>query len=260
MAYLIFISSIYLFAFTDSNKVAASSNRNSVEIKDSKVAEQQNIESIKVQEQQKIETSLVTSNNIEKDPPPSVNPEFIAPVETPINPNYSVFFKDDAFLGDSISEGLSYYGYLEDTGVIAGKGLSITKGIDESDKIIALRPKRVFILFGINDIDDRTPSSWLVGQYTSLVVKLKTKLPDSKIYVMSILPVLEGVVENTHINNAHIIECNKGLIQMTNQENVNYVNLGSLLNESNKYLYEGDGIHLKPDFYPLWLNYLENIS
>jgi hypothetical protein len=171
---------------------------------------------------------------------------------------YKEFFKDDAFLGDSISEGLSFYDFLDENSVVAEKGLNITKGIDESDKVIALKPKRVFILFGVNDSDDRTPSSWLVDQYTKLVVKLKTKLPNSKIYVTSILPVLEKTVNNPHINNAHINECNSGLKNMAIQQNVNYVNLASLLNESNTNLYENDGIHFKSDFYNMWLNYLEN--
>ena len=173
--------------------------------------------------------------------------------------NFKEFFKNDAFLGDSISEGLSFYDYLDDSRVIAVKGLSITKAIDEADKVIALKPQRVFILLGVNDIDDRTPSSWLIGQYTTLVEKLKTKLPDSQIYVTSILPVLPSLVQNPHINNAHIQECNEGLIKMAAQENVTYVNLASILNSSNTNLYEDDGIHFKSEFYKLWLNYLEGI-
>ncbi|AFM39487.1 lysophospholipase L1-like esterase [Desulfosporosinus acidiphilus SJ4] len=177
----------------------------------------------------------------------------------PQTSNFKEFFKNDAFLGDSISEGLSFYDFLDDSRVIADKGLSITKGIDEADKIIALKPQRVFILIGLNEADDRTASSTLVDEYTKLVEKLKTSLPNSKIYVTSILPVLENLVKNSHLNNAHIKECNAGLIDMANKENVNYVNLASILNDSNKNLYEDDGIHYKSDFYRMWLTYLENL-
>ncbi|MDP4160913.1 MAG: GDSL-type esterase/lipase family protein [Bacillota bacterium] len=177
----------------------------------------------------------------------------------PRNSNYKEFFKNDAFLGDSISEGLFYFDFLDENRVIAEKGLSITKGIDEADKVIALNPNNVFVLFGVNDIDDRTSSSWIVEQYTTLVKKLKTRLPNSQIYVLSILPVLESQVKNPHINNAHIKECNAGLNTMASQEDVHFVNLGLLLNDNNKNLYAGDGIHFKPDFYSLWLNYLEDI-
>ena len=277
------VISIYTFAFDNSNKVKAAINENRPEI-----------ESGKLEEPENPQISSATSENTEKDEPPdSVNAELTSPNEpqisssqpsngqpsssqpsngqlpngqpsnsqpvTPENSNYKEFFKDDAFLGDSISEGLSYYDFLDDNRVIAGKGLSIIKGIDESDKIIALQPHRVFILFGVNDIDDRTPSSWLVEQYTTLVVKLKTKLPNSKIYVISILPVLEKLVNNPHINNVHINECNLGLINMASLEDVNYINLGALLNDSNKNLYEGDGIHYKSDFYTLWLDNLESV-
>lgn len=244
---------IYVIIF-NSNNVKALSNQSTPKVETATATKPQNTDSA---DKTGSSTSSSTNNGVN-----SVSVS-TAPSGTQASgvqsTNYKEFFKDDAFFGDSISEGLFFYDFLDENRVVAEKGLSITKGIDEADKIIALKPKRVFILFGVNDIDDRTPSSRLVDQYTTLVVKLKTGLPDSRIYVTSILPVLENIVKNPHINNAHIKECNSGLMNMAVQQNVNYINLASLLNDHNINLYEDDGIHYKSDFYGIWLNYLESI-
>lgn len=250
------VVSISIYAFISSNNVKAMSNQDNPKIETNNITKQENNTGV---EDLSSSAEKATSDSVNSIPVvSSVEPQ--TSNSQPVSTDYKKFFKDDAFLGDSISEGLSFYDFLDDNRVIAEKGLSITKGIDEADKIIALKPSRVFILFGVNDIDDRTRISWIVDQYTTLVVKLKTKLPNSKIYVTSILPVLENLVNNTHINNAHIQACNIALMHMAGQQNVNYINLASLLNDTNKDLYEGDGIHFKSDFYIMWLNYLESIS
>ncbi|WP_088228215.1 GDSL-type esterase/lipase family protein [Desulfosporosinus sp. FKB] len=249
------VTGVSIFVFAGSNKAQASGSLQSPATGNNTISDSSNIE------------STASANTAQKDSPNTADAQETKsqPVTSANEPatqqasDFKEFFKDDAFLGDSITEGLSFYDYLDDSRVIAEMGLSITKGIDEADKIIALKPKRVFILIGLNEADDRTSSKVLVDDYTKLVEKLKANLPNSQIYVTSMLPVLENVVKNPHLNNAHIKECNNGLIAMTNKENVNYVNLGSILNDSNKNLYEDDGIHFKSDFYRMWLTYLENL-
>ena len=263
---IIIVTSI--FAFEGSNKVTANvatinqendvgeQKSSDIDISSPAYTDKETPPSIEPEPKPKIEPQPTPTPAPEPEPEPEISN---SPQEIERYSNYKEFFKDDVFLGDSISEGLFYYDFLDENRVIASKGLSIIRGIDEADKAIALNPNNVFILFGVNDIDDRTPTSWIIGHYTTLVEKLKTKLPNSQIYVLSILPVLESQVKNPHINNAHIQECNAGLKNMASYEDVKYINLGLLLNENNKNLYAGDGVHFKPDFYSLWLNYLESI-
>lgn len=171
--------------------------------------------------------------------------------------NHKEFFKNDVFMGDSVTEGLSFYGYLDESRVYSKVGISITMAKNQIDSIVKLNPTNIFLLFGINDMGSAMSSQWFVAQYKELIHYIKSKLPDSKIYIQSILPVMPFVeVRAPYIKNSHITECNEGLKSMAKQENVNFINIASILNDSNKYLFESDGIHFKSDFYGLWLDYL----
>lgn len=183
-----------------------------------------------------------------------------AAVTNPTVSNYREFFKQDVFMGDSISEGLSFYEYLDENMVVAKKGASVSSAVDNVDTIAVLKPNRIFIMYGVNNMDDTTPSKWFVDQYIQLINAIRQKLPNAEIYIQSVMPVIEKIVHknNTHINNAHINECNEALKIMAIQQGVNFLNVASILNESNKYLYEGDGTHFISKFYPLWLNYIES--
>lgn len=170
--------------------------------------------------------------------------------------NYKEIFKNDIFIGDSISEGLNYYEFIDDNNVIAKKGMSISAALNEVDKIVALNPKNIYILFGVNDMGATTSSKWIVEQYTKLIDSIKLKIPDANIYIQSIMPVLPKVEKRApYITNVHISECNNSLMEMVKKEKINYLDVASVAN-SNQDLYEGDGVHFKSQFYPLWLNYV----
>jgi Lysophospholipase L1 and related esterases len=173
--------------------------------------------------------------------------------------NYKEFFKGDVFMGDSITDGISYCEFLDDVNVCAKVGINISNTKNEVNRIAIQNPRNIYLLYGVNDMDDTMPSQWFVEQYRELLHRVKAKFPNSNIYVQSILPVAPEVEQKTpHINNKHINETNEGLINMAKQENVNYLNIASVLNENNRDLYEPDGTHFKAPFYTLWLNYVAN--
>lgn len=78
---------------------------------------------------------------------PSVNQKFES------SEDYQVIFQNDLFFGDSITEGLSFYEYIDEHDVIAKPGLTLTKAEKELDKIAGLQPHNVYMMFGANDID-----------------------------------------------------------------------------------------------------------
>lgn len=178
------------------------------------------------------------------------------------NYNYKDFFKNDVFLGDSISEELSFYEFLDEANVAAKKGVNIYRAKDEVDKVVAQNPKRIFILFGANDMDGTLTSEQFVGYYDQIIKNIKEKLPNCQIYVQSIFPVLPEVAKNKpYLGDEYVNEFNAALINMAKRDNIHYINVASVLNSGNQNLYEPDGIHFKSDFCPLWLNYIiENIN
>lgn len=174
--------------------------------------------------------------------------------------NYNEIFKDSIFMGDSISIGLSAYGFLSDSRVDAKVGASTIYARSRVNTIAQYNPKKVFLLYGINELSVATSSQSFVDRYRQVVKDLKNKLPDSKIYIQSVLPIAPFVEDNrSDLRNSHLKECNEGLIKMAKEENISYIDIASLLNESNRNLYAGDGIHFQPKFYIMWLNYLDNV-
>ncbi|BDR67313.1 hypothetical protein K144312032_15410 [Clostridium tetani] len=173
--------------------------------------------------------------------------------------NYKEFFKNDVFMGDSISEALIYYEFLDEKNVCAKKAININNAKNEVGKISIKNPRNIYMLYGVNDMDNTVPSKWFIDHYRTLIHKVKEKFPNSKIYVQSVLPVLPMVQKRKPtMTNSYINECNTGLMKMAREENVNFLNIKSMLNENNRDLYEGDGIHFKPKFYPVWLSYIIN--
>lgn len=168
-------------------------------------------------------------------------------------------FKNDLFLGDSITKGLSSYKVLNDANVCAKVGNTINQVRDMVNSSAITNPKRIFILCGVNNVDKTPNREMFSNNYLQLIHTVKAKFPQSTIYVQSILPILPIAEQNTpYLNNSCIDAYNKIIMNIAESENLTYINLASILNASNKNLYEGDGLHYKSGFYPLWLNYLKD--
>ncbi|GAB6181933.1 hypothetical protein JCM14036_32520 [Desulfotomaculum defluvii] len=173
---------------------------------------------------------------------------------------YKEFFKQDVFMGDSITEAISYLDLLDQANVCATIGININEAKSQISSIKISNPRNIYLLYGVNDMDDRTDSNWFVGQYRELVRSLKVRFPEAQIYVQSVLPVAAKVErQKPHTNNRHIYKCNEGLAQMAAEERVEFIDIASLINDTNKKLYDSDGIHFKAPFYQLWFNYLIDI-
>ncbi|WP_416198209.1 MAG: SGNH-hydro domain-containing protein [Sporanaerobacter sp.] len=193
------------------------------------------------------ENSDVELNNDEKVDPTEIDDK---------NKNYSEIFKDDLFVGDSITDSLSFYEILEEKNVIAKLGLTVVQGEKEINNIKKANPSNIYLLFGMNDVLMGIDGQKFAKNYAEFVHKIQDELPDANIYVQSVIPVSPNVKQKKPLlNNVNIDKFNEALMQMCKDENINYIDLRPIL-ENESELYEPDGIHLKYKFYKLWLNYL----
>lgn len=166
-------------------------------------------------------------------------------------------FKNDLFLGDSITKGLVSYNVLESSNVCAQVGIGINKLTSNVVYAANIHPERIFIMCGINDINPNLTEETFSSDYIKLLHTVKSKFPDSKIYVQSILPVLPKLEKaDPNINNSYIIKYNMLLKKIADAESVKYLDTASILNSKNEDLYAEDGLHFKKSFYSLWLNYI----
>ncbi|MBC8375312.1 MAG: hypothetical protein H8E26_04645 [FCB group bacterium] len=95
------------------------------------------------------------------------------------------------FLGNSITEGFDLNHYFPEhqvinRGIIADHMDGIMERLENS--ALSLRPKKLFLMIGINDIGDQRSDEYLKAMYVTLVDTLTTSLPETDIYLLSILP------------------------------------------------------------------------
>ncbi|MGL4739581.1 MAG: GDSL-type esterase/lipase family protein [Sarcina sp.] len=171
--------------------------------------------------------------------------------------NYKDTFSTSVFLGDSQTEGLEVYNILNPTSVVALKGGNLVTAKNSMQTLKNLSPSTVFILYGMNDIlIYENDINSFIKDYEILIKEIKNTVPEGKIVVNAILPVNSNVLQNRPIYQ-NINKYNIELEKLCSALNVPFVNSSSLLS-NDKNLFEGDGMHLKPEFYTKWLNILKN--
>ncbi len=171
------------------------------------------------------------------------------------------FYENTVFMGDSITEGLMEMELVNQYNVISNKGDTVVKGKENIDKVVSLQPKNVVLLYGMNDViefDGGGPGGpdKFKAHYLEFINDIKTKLPNTNIYIQAPLPVMDRAIEtNGRLTNTNLDEFRKLAYEVSEETAVNYLNIDVLVRDKGE-LYEQDGIHLKYDFYLKWLSYL----
>lgn len=186
-----------------------------------------------------------------------------APLEKTPRISYKTIFQHSVFLGDSITEALSYHDILNEFNVVAGAGktaeLSLKGG--DVDQVAERNPQHVFILLGSDDIllppqITDNPKSYSLKFYAKLIDSIKEKLPKATITVLPVTPVTPEA-EKTEPRYKNINDYNQGLKELASRKQVGFVDLTSLFMDSQN-LFSSDGIHFKPEFYTRMLDLLKD--
>lgn len=166
-------------------------------------------------------------------------------------------FHSSVFLGDSITEGLAYHEVLADENVLAGAGKTAEFAMEDMEQLTKRNPKHIFIQLGSDDIlwPTEDPQRYAINHYTALLEAIKQKLPQAEITVLSVTPVTdEALGKEPRYQN--IPDYNEKLKEMAAEEQVAFVDLTPVAVDHPD-LYDTDGIHFKPEFYPLMLEALK---
>lgn len=174
------------------------------------------------------------------------------------------FFSNALFIGDSITEGISAYGFLDKKNVLAVKGLTVLKAEKEMDAIAKRKPDRIYILLGSNDLLYGMDSEKFSSEYIEFIQHIKEKLPETKLYIQSIFPVSREVEsKKPMLSNSRIDIFNKDLKKMAEQQGIGYIDISGLLKDASGIMnkdYTSDGIHVKYKFYSIWLDCIKRNS
>lgn len=173
----------------------------------------------------------------------------------PDESSFKSIFSNSVIMGDSISESLAEYDILEKSSVVAYKGRNTESALGDVKTTINLQPQKVFMTYGMNDLLlFNGNAKTFVEHYEKLINAVKKGLPNSQIYVCSVLPVQQiAINENSAFKNYP--KFNIALEDMCKNLGITYIKTDDLLDGHSEY-YEPDGIHMKMNFYPSWLNRL----
>ena len=181
-----------------------------------------------------------------------------------------------AFIGDSRTQGFIMYNELKNVQDYSYIGLMVDTAVtkkfiktDNGEKITLLEDmknkdiNRVYIMLGVNELGWVYPQVFKL-KYGELVDKIKQVKPNCKIYLQSIIPVTKSRDKSDKIfNNKKINEFNTLIKEVSNEKNVEYLDVASALKDSEGYLPEEastDGIHVGKKYCEKWLSYIKNNS
>lgn len=164
--------------------------------------------------------------------------------------DFNSIFEDCFFVGDSRTVGMTDSGYLDSSKTCAQIGVSVDHLSWHMEEVAAQNPENLIVSYGVNDaaIYGSDVDSF-IENYASILTDVQTMLPNTTIYVNSILPVKE---QCQNVYNGDITLYNDALKELCQQNNYIYID-NSEVAEEGADLYSGDGLHFLPDFYPIWL-------
>jgi lysophospholipase L1-like esterase len=162
------------------------------------------------------------------------------------------------FIGDSITEQFmvsEFYPkhYVINRGISGDTTYGVLYRLEES--AFALRPKKIFLLIGTNDIGNEKDPEYIIGNTRLIIQRLKKRLPRTKIYIQSIYPVYKDtnnrikkkIVGNR--DNDKIKAINKQLYRLAKKYKCTYIDMNKKLRDRHgqlKYEYTIEGLHLSP--------------
>lgn len=171
---------------------------------------------------------------------------------------------DYVFLGNSITAGTDWSKLLN-LPQAKNRGISgdITFGVLERlQDVIDGKPKKVFILIGINDISRNIPDSVILGNYKKIIERIRKGSKKTEIYFNTLLPVNASFekFKNHYGKDDHILYLNSEIRKFAAKK-VTVIDLyPQFLDKDNHLKAEltKDGLHLIPAGYKVWADFLNS--
>ena len=167
---------------------------------------------------------------------------------------------DVVFFGDSITRGSDFRSSFPDKRIVnlGYSGDTLSGMINRISMAKAMNPEQLFILGGINGLTNKNVFK-CAELYAKLLDKMQEELPDTRIYVQSILPI-SPAREKKICKNESIRLFNEQLRDLARERGLEFIDLYPIYEKDGVMNPEltVDGIHLKPQAYEGWANALKN--
>jgi lysophospholipase L1-like esterase len=171
--------------------------------------------------------------------------------------------KEIVWLGDSITDGGEWSELFPKQNTL-NRGISSdnTFGVlNRLHEVLQRKPKKVFLLIGINDIARTIPNEVIIANMGKIIDSFKIQSANTKLYIQSILPTNNAFTDfKNHQNKTeHIDKVNAALKELCKQQQIDFVDLQQAFKDEDGKLdkkYTNDGLHLTGAGYQQWKNYL----
>jgi lysophospholipase L1-like esterase len=140
----------------------------------------------------------------------------------------------------------SYFGIPIDN--LAVGGIESSQLVNSIEGQVASKPQKIFISIGTNDIINRH-EAFLVSNISTIIDKIRTASPSTKIHIMSILPIRDTFCC------ALIERYNDQISSLCHSKNVTFIYVYNLFKTSsgiNETYYQADGTHLNQEGYQVY--------
>ena len=166
-------------------------------------------------------------------------------------------FNQIVFLGNSITAEGGNWGEKLNYPNIRNRGIAgdVTDGIlARIDEIIYFKSKAVFLLIGINDLWNFSPSipstKYISNNILKIAKEIKKGSPETQVYVQTILPTSKSIFVES------IKKINNTIKSKSSKFNFNVIDLHSNFENNDGFIKKElttDGIHLNSKGYKVWI-------
>lgn len=172
---------------------------------------------------------------------------------------------DVVFFGNSITEGGPWQELIGRKYKVGNRGIGGDNTFGMKARILGvarLKPKKIFLMMGINDVGRGLPLAWSLANYETIIQTIQRVSPKTKIYVQSTLPLNEDLLKYDYLKGKAdaVRSLNQGIEELAKQYKLTYVDVKEVLAVGDllKPALTGDGIHLNTEGYLLWVKYLKD--
>ena len=182
------------------------------------------------------------------------------------------YFSDAVFIGDSRMEGFHFTSGITQGDWLTSVGMTLTSISDSKvatpdgnitvyQGLSGRQYSKIYLMLGANDLGF-WPWEEFLPTALSVLEQFHKLQPNALIYICSCIYVEESKVVTDYVNNANVIEVNKGLLEACEQlPYCWYVNLNEVLSNGWQALIQDaseDGVHLYEHYSKIMLGYLKN--
>lgn len=162
-------------------------------------------------------------------------------------------FANTIFFGDSMTQAIGEYGFLDMTNIVYQRSATIDVLITKIPEVAATLPKQVVIFTGLNDCNHYTDIADYRRDYITMLQQLKASIPGVNIIVSSLLSPSDALGQ-VRADLVRAPQFDQELRSICQENDVTYVDSTWIVRQKN---YLDDGIHMNRTFYRVWFRYLK---